>query len=418
MITENVITRAELLFQQKKYSDAEKLLKDLLATNPNDVHVLILLAETSLQLDKIEQASRFVDSAIGIDPQNPVLFYIKSRLAISNDKYDDAETHIRQSIDLDPSDPDYYALWSSVKHTRKQFTEALSLADRALELDPENILALNIRSSALLKLDKKDESYKTIEGALREDPNNPYTHANYGWNLLEKRDHKKALEHFREALKADPNFQYAQAGMVEALKASNIVYRLFLRYAFWMNNLTAKYQWGVIVGFYLGFRGLKALAANNAALQPYLTPLIVLLGIVAFSTWVITPLSNLLFRINKYGKYLLDKKEITSSNLVGISFIVFVAALAGYFILANDLMLVVAAYGFAMMVPLGVMFSPSRNQSVLVIYAVVMGLVGLAAIVIAFTTSQIFNVFTPVFLFAFIGFQWVANYFLIRDSNR
>ena len=124
-----------------------------------------------------------------------------------------------------------------------------------------------------------------------------------------RKRHKKALEHFKEALTNDPTFKYAQAGMMQALKATNPIYRLFLKYSFWMNNLTAKYQWGVIIGFYLGFKALKTIARNNEALQPYLTPLIIALALVAFSTWVIAPISNLFLRFNKYGQLLLDKKE-------------------------------------------------------------------------------------------------------------
>ena len=133
---------------------------------------------------------------------------------------------------------------------------------------------------------------------------------------LKKENIKKHSEHFREALKLDPNFTYAQSGMLEALKANNIFYRLFLQYSFWMGNLTAKYQWGVIIGFYIGFRLIRALAASNENLRPYLTPIIILLALIMFSTWIITPVSNLFLRFNKYGKHLLGKQDKISANFV------------------------------------------------------------------------------------------------------
>lgn len=119
-----------------------------------------------------------------------------------------------------------------------------------MEIDAENLSALNARSTALNKLNRKEESFETIQDALREDPNDAYTHANYGWGLLEKGHHKEALDHFKEALANDPSFEYAQLGMLQAIKANNPIYRVFLKYSFWMSNLTAKYQWGVIIGFY------------------------------------------------------------------------------------------------------------------------------------------------------------------------
>ncbi|HOX82929.1 MAG TPA: tetratricopeptide repeat protein, partial [Chryseolinea sp.] len=307
--------------------------------------------------------------------------------------------------------------WASMKLIRKQYDKALELANKALELDSTNLLALNTRSTAQLKLNQSSESFQTIEGALREDPNNAYTHSNYGWNLLEKGEHKKALEHFREALKADPNFQYAQAGMLEALKASNLFYRLFLKYSFWISNLTAKYQWAVIIGFYVGFRMLKSLASSSDSLRPFLTPLIVLLGVIAFSTWIITPISNLFLRLNTYGKHLLSKKEMMSSNFVGLSFLLFIVGVACYLILSDDKFLVIAAFGFSMMLPYGSMFAESKYKYVLIIYAVGMTGLGIGVIANTFLTGQVFNALTPIYIFGFIIFQWVANFLIIKHSN-
>ncbi|MEL7005773.1 MAG: tetratricopeptide repeat protein, partial [Bacteroidota bacterium] len=316
------------------------------------------------------------------------------------------------------SNANYFALLANIKLSRKKFQEALELSNKALELDAENILGLNTRSSALLKLNDKEESFKTIEGALKEDPNNAYTHANYGWGLLEKGDHNKALKHFKESLKNDPNFSYAQAGMMEALKAKYLVYRLFLKYAFWMSNLTARYQWGVILGFYFASRGLNSLAANNAAWEPFITPILTLMAIIAFSTWVITPISNLFLRLNKYGKHLLSRKQMLSSNFVGVSAVIFLLSILAYVIMSDERWIVTAAFGFAMMVPFSTMFAPTKYKYSLLIYTGIMLILGLVAIFEAFATGRLLNQYTTIFFFAFIGFQFVANYLLIREDNR
>ncbi|MDP1879349.1 MAG: tetratricopeptide repeat protein, partial [Parachlamydiaceae bacterium] len=326
--------------------------------------------------------------------------------------------NINQAIELDSYDADYFALLANIKLGRKQFEEALKTANEALEIDAENLLALNTRSTALNKLNRSEESFKTIEGALREDPNNAYTHANYGWGLLEKGDHKKALEHFKEALTNDPTFEYAQSGMLVALKATNPIYRIFLKYSFFMSNLTAKYQWGVIIGFYLSFRALKTIAQNNEALQPYLIPLIIAIAFIAFSTWIISPISNLFLRFNKYGQLLLHRKEKMSSNFVAISLGVFVVGLLLYIAFSDEKMLTIAVFGFAMMLPLGKIFSPSKNKYGLLIYTIALALVGLIAIGLTFSTGEMFNLMTVVFVFGFVLFQWVANYMLIREDNQ
>jgi tetratricopeptide (TPR) repeat protein len=412
------ISKVSILIKQKRYAEAERMLKELVAADSTDVQCLALLAEVNLLQDRLDVARNIVSNAIGIAPDEPVLFYIKSRIAMEEEKYQDAEQDIRQALALEPGDADYVALLAHINVTRKQYQEGLDIANKALEIDAENLLALNTRSTALLKLNRSQESFNTIEGALREAPNNAYTHANYGWGLLEKGDRKKALEHFREALKSDPNFKYAQSGMVEALKASNPIYRLFLKYAFWMSNLTSKYQWFVIIGFYFGTKALRTLANANEALAPFLMPVIIVLTLVAFSTWVINPIGNLFLRFSKYGQFLLDKEEKMSSNFVAISFVLCVLGLAAYFALSDDRYLVVAAFGFAMMAPFGVMFSPSKYKLALLAYAVVMIIVGGLAILVTFITGELFNLLTVVFIFGFVAYQWIYNFVAIEVNKR
>jgi hypothetical protein len=174
----------------------------------------------------------------------------------------------------------------------------------------------------------------------------------------------------------------------------------------------------VIIGFYVGARFLRTLARENATLAPYLTPVVILLSVVAFSTWVINPIGNLFLRFNRYGQFLLDKKEKMSSNFVAISLAVCIVGLLSYFILSDDKFLTVAAFGFAMMVPLGSMFSSTKYKNALIIYTIAMAAVGILGISTTFSTGEIFNPFIPIFIFGFVAFQWVANYMIIQSGNK
>jgi len=417
MKEDNRLSKVEILIQQKKYSDAEKFLSDLLAEDANNIHLLSLLAEINFQQYNFDKANNIIDNAIGLSPDEPNLFYIKSRIALQKDDFNAAESLINQSIELYPYDADYFAFLANIKLLRKQFEESLVIANKALAIDAENLSALNTRSTALIKLNRSEESFNTIEGALRGDPNNAFTHANYGWGLLEKGDYTKALEHFKEALSNDPTFEYAQSGLLEALKAKNPIYRIFLKYAFWINNLTSNYQWGVIIVFYLGFRFLKSVAKNNESLQPILIPIIIILSLLAFSTWVIVPISNLFLRFNKFGQLLLSKKEKLSSSLVAISLLIFFIGIILYFVFLDNKILTIAAFGFSMMVPIGSMFSPTKNKNSLLIYTISMAVIGILAISLTFTTGEIFNSFTILYIFGFLAYQWVANYLIIKEGD-
>src|SRR5690606_16727664 len=98
------------------------------------------------------------------------------------------------------------------------------------------------------------------------------------------------------------------------------------------------------------------------------------------------------------------------------SFGLFVAGLLAYFSLSDARFLPIAVFGFAMMVPFSAMFSPSKFKSALLIYAIVMAVAGLMAIGLIFSTGEIFNTITLVFIIGFIGFQWIANFLLIKED--
>jgi tetratricopeptide (TPR) repeat protein len=415
---ERQIEKARLLLDQEKYSQAEELLKDLLTQYPTNLDSLILLIEVYLQQKRFGQAEELINNTIGIFPEEAILFYQKARLFAEQSNYNEAESCLKQSLTLDPSAAHTFALWAAIKFNRKHYTNALKFANKALELDPENLFALNTRSSTLLKLNKAEESFTTIEGALREDPNNAYTHANYGWNLLQTRQYKKALIHFKEALHIEPTFDYAKEGMIEALKAKNRIYSLFLGYSFWLSKRTKGGQWAIIIGSYIAFRLLKELIVRNDVLAYYLMPVFVLLAIFMISTWVISPLSNLLFRLHPYGKHLLNRKEIISSNFVGISLLVSLSGVLMYVGTQELKWVPVAIFGFAMILPLGIMLSPSKYRYLLVIYTAVMALFGVLSIVNSFVTTQLINTFTVLFLSGFFIFQWIANAILIQEDNQ
>ena len=122
-------------------------------------------------------------------------------------------------------------------------------------------------------------------------------------------------------------------------------------------------------------------------------------------------------RFNPYGKLLLDKKEILSSNFVAVSFLTSILGVLGYFILGNEAFLAMAVFGFAMMLPCSVMFSPSKFKNGLLIYTIALTIVGFLALGLSFASSQMINTFSTFFVIGFFAFQWVANYLVISDGK-
>lgn len=409
------LDRASILLKQNRLADAEREIKNALNGNPNDADALVLLSICFAEQDKIDVAEQAILDALRLRADDDFAIAQHAHVLALKHNYDDAEITIRRAIGLNPYSADYFGFLAGILLHGKKFREALEAAEKGLEIDPENLLSLNQRSTALLKLGKKEDAFDTMDKALERDPDNEYTHATYGWNHLEKGDHNKALEHFREALKRNPNNEYAKSGLVEALKARYWFYRVFMKYNFWVANLSGQMQWAFIIGLWLLMKVVNGVAIKNPSLQPFLFPVMALYILFVLSTWVMRPLSNLLLRLNVYGRYALTKEETRSSTFVGIALAISILSGIALLLTQNQVFGVMALGSFAMMMPLGSMFNPIKrsHRHILMGYTALLVLLGVAAAYMAFTGGNggaIFNVF----VFGIIGYQWLVNFLVIR----
>ena len=410
-----LLQRAQQLIASNRYPEAEKELRNILAQAPDRVDAKALFAICLAQQNKVTEGLDVLGSAMSQQPDNDYLLYLHALLLLKAQKPAEARKSIENAITFNPRNAEYFGVRGSIDLQQKNWKEALDSANAGLQINPENLQCLNVRSTALFKLDSKEEAYETIREALQNDPENLVTHANIGWGLLEQGDHREALEHFREALRIDPTYAYAKAGMVEALKARYWFYRIFLKYAFWVNNMKAKGQWILIIGLYIGIRILNGIAETDASLAVFIKPVIYLYMAFAISTWLIEPLSNLFLRLNVYGRYALTKDEVMSSNFVGASLLIAIGGTLFYLFKDDPLYVLVIIFGIAMMIPLASMFNASRtkHRKILVGYTVGLAAIGILGMVSHITTGDA-GVLQTLFLIGVIAYQWVANAFMIR----
>jgi tetratricopeptide (TPR) repeat protein len=414
-MTDQIIQRATLLIQHRRYDEAMRELQNVLASEPNHPYALALMGVSSTELGKHDEAIKYIQQALGSQPDSPYFLYLMGLVYTRKDKLKEATKFVQSAITFDPHNADYFGLLAMIKLDEKEWENALTFANRGLEVDPENLVCLNSRSTALLKLDRKEESYQTIKEALHNDPHNSHTHANHGWGLLEHGDHKRALESFREALKLDPQNEHAKAGMVEALKARYWFYRKFLQYVFWLTNKNAKYQWVFILGLWFGVRILNSLSRTNPELAPFVTPIIYLYSAFAISTWIVNPLSNLFLRLNVYGRYALTRDEIRASTFTGIGFAIALIGIVGSLSRDNSPFPAMIFYGIGFMILCGSMFKPTEmgKRVIAMIVAIGLSLIGLLSVVAEFN-DMTGGSMLMIFIWGTIAYQFLINALITR----
>ncbi len=261
-------------------------------------------------------ATEHARQAIHLQPDQAFGYYALAQVMLHRHRYDEALQAILEAIRCNPYDADYFAILASLYLRNSKWREALEAANQGLAIEPEHSLCTNLRAQSLVKLGDRDAAAATMGEALARRPDDPYTHANQGWALLNQGKPYDALTHFREALRLDPEMEWARAGIVEAMKARNFIYRGMLAYFLWMARLQPGIRWGLVVGALVANNMIGTLARQNTALAPY--ALVVLYAYFAFvlMSWLSYPLFNLLLRFNRFGRYALSADQVRGANVL------------------------------------------------------------------------------------------------------
>jgi tetratricopeptide (TPR) repeat protein len=308
--------RGSLLYQQGRYGEAIGELRLQLAQGSEDSLTHGLLGLCLAEEEQYDVATEHARQAIHLQPDQAFGYYALAQVMLHRHRYDEALQAILEAIRCNPYDADYFAILASLYLRNSKWREALEAANQGLAIEPEHSLCTNLRAQSLVKLGDRDAAAATMGEALARRPDDPYTHANQGWALLNQGKPYDALTHFREALRLDPEMEWARAGIVEAMKARNFIYRGMLAYFLWMARLQPGIRWGLVVGALVANNMIGNLARQNTALAPY--ALVVLYAYFAFvlMSWLSYPLFNLLLRFNRFGRYALSADQVRGANVL------------------------------------------------------------------------------------------------------
>lgn len=407
---ENSLVRAQQLIEHRRFPEAERAIRIVIAEAPELSKAHILLFICLYNQERNSEALDTIKKAISLSPENPDCYYYKGLLLFRLKKTKEAEQDLRQAILLDPDNPNYYGLLSVLLLDLEKREEALHVAEQGLHIDPEDVQCNNIRARVLTLLGRHEESRLTLDFTLESNPEDSFTHTNKGWSLLHQGDYKNSLTHFSEALRIDPTNDLARAGIVESLKSKNILYRPILAYLLWMQRLSRKNRWYFILGLFFLMRLLREIGTHNESLTPYFIGISILYVAFVYLSWTAQPLFNLLLRFNKFGRNCLNKEQVQTSNIIG-SLLMGGAISAGLaFWLQEFSLLLLAGIAIIMVIPVSALsyLRKGNARSIMAIYTVIVALAGIAAVYVS-PGSDIQNAMVGIFSLGLFASQFIFN---------
>ncbi|MGH1384489.1 tetratricopeptide repeat protein [Kordia sp.] len=369
--------RGVQLFELGRFQEAITYLSDAVSESVYNYASKYYLALCFFNVSDYGKSSQMIDELLQETPNEGNLFFLKAQIASRLDKLQDAISLVNQSIELDPYQADYFGFKGALLMDKKKFEEALHFVNEGLQLDPKNSACLNIRARLLTKLNRKEEANQTVEHILYDNAEDDYAHANVGWVSLESGDTKKALHHFKQALQLNPNMQYAREGMATAIKSKNLLYKWYLKYAFWMSKQSSRNQWFFIIGLYFAYRlGVKVLEASD--LTFLIIPLVIVYLVFVLGGWIMESLSNTILLGDSYGKYLLTDNEKYSGYAFGGLTLAGILGVIAFFTFNDPLYMLWGFTCFCAILPLPGSFlrSSKRTRMIGLCYGIAMLCVG------------------------------------------
>jgi tetratricopeptide (TPR) repeat protein len=402
--------RGQLLYSHGRYADAEAEFRKALGVDADDPIAHSMLALCLAHQERPDEALAEAQTAVGQAPDVDFVHYALALVHVERQEFIKARAAIDEALRIDPEDEDFWGVRALIHAARGEHAESLDAAQRGLAIAAEDPQCQNLKALALTHLGRHEEAATAIEGQLQREPDNAMTHANLGWALLHRNQPKQAAVHFREALRIDPELEFARAGMVNALRARNVVFRLLLAYFLWMSRLSRGARWGVVIGGYLAYQVLREATEQNPEIWLWTAPLIVAYLLFVFLTWTGSALSNLLLRLDRFGRHVLSADEVRASNFVGASLLLAVGCGIAALFTRAAAPTVAAVLFLLMIIPIAGTFNTEskRDRIVLAIYTGLLLLVGLLAVGCALAGATAAACPGLAFMLGLFAFTWIA----------
>jgi len=412
------IQRIQLYFSQNRFKEAESFLLELLSQYPDLEYAQYMLAVAQTNQGKHQGAYELVVLLCENNAGKLEYLELKAEIEIASNRIEAAENTVSHLLVSNPENDDYFFLMARIKYSQRFYDKALENTKLSLALNPDNLGALNLSMTINSQLGNIEDARQSVKEALQRNPENPYTIANHGLSLLNEGKVNPALEKFKESLSLNPNNDIARYGMQEAMKSKFWPYKMLYKFGLLLGRLSGKNMWIFIVGSYIGFRFLSSYADNNPELQPYLNPLIFGIAVLFLSTWVLDPIMNVYLLSNKYGRFLLSKKDKQTAQYSAIMLLFSIGFGIAFLFTKLEFYFLAMIFFFAMLIPLGTMYKPlsQKNQGFLAKTTVAIFITGIIGLFTILLTNNAF-----IFYMAGLGifaYQWVINGIMIKEAGR
>ena len=164
------LAEAEQAQLKGRLEQAEKILRDSLARDPDNPQALRMLANLALDANRFKAAHRMLQRAVELNPAFALAWNDLANLYMKQDRYEKALETVQRAIDVDAKMAHSYVMRGNILTKAQRHEEALLAYQQALDVNPANPGALSGMGHVLKTIGRQDESIEAYRQCIAAHP--------------------------------------------------------------------------------------------------------------------------------------------------------------------------------------------------------------------------------------------------------
>lgn len=219
MAANDLIRQALAALQAGKAADAERLFRQVLRSDPNNLAALNLFGIVLTRIGRFDEAETHLKRALSIGAPSDATLYNYGIVLKALKRPQDAFDRFSQALALNASVPETWNNRGTVLNELKRFNEAVADFDKAIALKADYADALVNKGKALAELQRLDQALAAFDRALALQPTFAEAWNGRGNVLSERKQYADALAAYDKALALRGNLAGAWLGRGNVLSA-------------------------------------------------------------------------------------------------------------------------------------------------------------------------------------------------------
>jgi len=210
-VTENASWHVEswirlggLYFDNRRYEDAEIMMREAIELFPNEFAVNLILGLSLAQQNKTSESKNYLKKAVELNSSDVNALSAYGFALSQLQENDEAVEYLKRAMRLDPNNVNILGQLGLIYNNLDMMAESDSLYELALQIDPDNALINNNYAYSLSERDLQlDRAAEMIEIAIAADSSNSSYLDTYGWIFFKLGNYDKAYYYIKKAIDVD-----------------------------------------------------------------------------------------------------------------------------------------------------------------------------------------------------------------------